>query len=169
MNLYGFVGNDSLNLWDFFGLEPCGEIYESNNTLSNLFGLTPVGYDNWSDYWSDVREVYNGYDDAIMGTLSGIVTAATSPIETAKGIGSAVSNLGDTYNAIATITEDTWNSGLRGKGRVMGEVFLAVATAGAGKAVATAGKAEHLVQVSRWGRPGLLWGQSPQSHKSEWC
>jgi RHS repeat-associated protein len=122
----------------------------------------PKGQYTVGDYFYEVGQMWVGYGDAVAGTLGGLGHAVTSPIQTAKGVGYAVTHPSDTYNAISTATADSWSSGSRGQGRVIGEVLLAAASAGAGKAVATAGKAEDIAQVSRWGRVGLVEGDFVQ-------
>jgi RHS repeat-associated protein len=109
--------------------------YANGNPVSYLdpFGL---------GYWSDVGQVFEGYGLAISGTVTGIYTAATHPINTAVGLYNVAANPVQAYNTISASVANTWNSGLEGQGQIVGNLLIAGATIGSGFATATTRAAE---------------------------
>ena len=108
--------------------------YADGNPISYIdpFGLSAVG-----DYFYDVGQVFVGYGQAIGGTVSGIATAVAHPIDTTVGLYNVATHPVQAYNAISQSVVDTWNSGLQGQGRIVGNVLIAAGTMGAGYATAT--------------------------------
>ena len=102
--------------------------------------LDPFGLSFWSDtgdYFCGVGQVFEGYGLAIGGTVTGIYTAATHPINTAVGLYNVAANPVQAYNAISSSVANTWNSGLVGQGQIVGNVLIAAGTIGSGFATAT--------------------------------
>jgi uncharacterized protein RhaS with RHS repeats len=139
-NMYAYCNGNPITAFDPSGMA--------------MFGL----FNTWGDYFYEVGQVFAGYGDAAVGTVAGLMNVVASPIQTSKALGTAIAHPVNTFNAVATAASESWNSGSRGQGRVVGEILIAAATVGTTKAVATAGKAEELVQVSRWGKAGLADG-----------
>ena len=129
--------------------------YADGNPISLLdpFGLSAVG-----DYFSDVGQVFVGYGQAVGDTVGGLYNVGRHPINTVEGIYNVATHPVQAYNAISQGISDTWNSGLQGQGRIVGHVLITVATFGATKATSIAGRSSELVEVARWGRPGLEAG-----------
>ncbi|TVP77777.1 MAG: hypothetical protein EA353_09630 [Puniceicoccaceae bacterium] len=128
--------------------------YAGGNPISFI---DPTGFSPWSGYWGEVGQVFLGYGDAAVGTVQGIATAVTHPVQTAQGIASAVAHPVQTYNAISSSVGELSQTS-RGQGRMVGEILLTVASGGAAKATSVAGRSSQLTQVTRWGRPGLEAG-----------
>jgi RHS repeat-associated protein len=123
--------------------------YADGNPISyaDPFGLSAVG-----DYLHDLGQVYLGYGDAAIGTVTGLYQVAMHPITTVLNVANAVAHPVDTYNAASSALAETWNSGLRGQGRIVGDILITVATAGAGyaKGVQAAGVAGEGLEFSHW-------------------
>jgi hypothetical protein len=121
----GFAGG--LNMFQFADGNPISEM--------DPFGL---------GYWSDVGQVWVGYGQAAVGTVTGLYNVAAHPINTGMGLVNAVISPVQTYNAISTSVANTWNSGLQGQGQIVGNILIAAATVGSGQAIA-AGRAAEIV------------------------
>ena len=89
------------------------------------------------DYFYDVGQVFVGYGQAIGGTATGIYNAAAHPVDTAVGLYNVGAHPVQAYNAISQSVVNTWNSGLQGQGRIVGNVLIAAGTLGSGAATAT--------------------------------
>jgi hypothetical protein len=68
-----------------------------------------------------------------------------TPIDTATNIGKAVMSPVKTAKAIACQYSEKWESGTRGKGEIIGEALLGIATGGATKAVAESGTVAKII------------------------
>ena len=135
--------------------------YADGNPVSLIdpFGLSAVG-----DYFYDVGQVFAGYKDAIVGTGVGIANTVCHPIETIQGAWHAINHPVDTFNAVLSAMGDTWNSGPRGQGCIVGDILITTATMGAGyvKGAQTAGTAGRGLEFSHWvparaGGPVSIW------------
>lgn len=111
-NLYTYVRQNPWTKFDPEGL--------------SAFGIE--GYE-WSDYWHDVGQMWLGYGDAGVDTVTGVAHSIAHPIQTVEGIGNAVAHPIKTAQAIAKATGDAWESGSRGQGRVVGNALIAIGTA----------------------------------------
>lgn len=80
---------------------------------------------------ADVGQFYAGYGDAIAGTIGGLYTMVRHPILTAQGLAGAIAHPVQTANAVADSVADTWSSGNRGQGQVVGNILIAAATVAA--------------------------------------
>jgi hypothetical protein len=129
--------------------------YADGNPISLIdpFGLSAVG-----DYFYDVGQVFVGYGQAVGDTVGGLYNVVRHPVNTVEGVYNVATHPVQAYNAISQGVADTWNSGLEGQGRIIGHVLITAATFGATKATSIAGRSSELVDVSRWGRPGLEAG-----------
>jgi RHS repeat-associated protein len=114
---------------------------------SDPYGL----YETFGEYLGEVGDVWKGYGDAAVGTVTGLYNVVAHPIQTAKGVGQAISHPIQTYNNISeTVSELSQTN--RGMGRIIGEVLIAGATAGAGyvKGAQSAGTAARGLEFSHW-------------------
>jgi RHS repeat-associated protein len=99
---------------------------------SDPYGL----YETFGEYLGEVGDVWKGYGDAAVGTVTGLYNVVAHPIQTAKGVGQAISHPIQTYNNISeTVSELSQTN--RGMGRIIGEVLITGATAGGGLASGT--------------------------------
>jgi hypothetical protein len=99
----------------------------------------------------EIGDVWKGYGDAAVGTVTGLYNVVAHPIQTEKGVGQAISHPVQTYNNISeTVSELSQTN--RGMGRIIGEVLIAGATAGAGyvKGAQSAGAAARGLEFSHW-------------------
>jgi RHS repeat-associated protein len=127
-NWYSFTGGDPISKNDPFGL-----------------------YENFGEYMGEVGDVWKGYGDAAVGTVTGLYQVVRHPIQTAVGISNAVAHPVDTYNAVSEQVSDLSRTN-RGVGRMVGEVLITAATVGAGtiKGVQSAGTAARGLEFSHW-------------------
>lgn len=100
-------------------------------SLSDPFGLCAESGVSFGQYMGEVGDVYMGYGDAAVGTVTGLYEALAHPIRTVEGVGNAVAHPVNTYNAIADSVSTMSNTN-RGVGQMMGNIFIAAGTAGAG-------------------------------------
>jgi RHS repeat-associated protein len=109
--------------------------YADGNPISMIdpFGLNAVG-----DYFYDVGQVFVGYGQAVGGTVTGVYNAAAHPVDTAVGLYNVGAHPVQAYNAISQSVVNTWNSGLQGQGRIVGNVLIAAGTVGAGTTMGSA-------------------------------
>ena len=106
MNVYTYVHNNPINFYDPLGL----------------------------GYWEDVGSTFEGEGMAAVELVVGTVHVVTHPIQAAQGVGQAVVHPIRTGQSIVKSTVDTWNSGAEGQGKIVGNILIAVGTAGAGAA-----------------------------------
>lgn len=107
-NWFAYAGGDPIRKTDPFGL-----------------------FETFGEYMGEVGDVWLGYGDAAVGTVTGIVSVVKHPVQTVKGVGQAVAHPIQTYEAIsATVSELSQTN--RGMGRIIGEVLITGATAGGG-------------------------------------
>src|SRR5579885_3545095 len=111
-----------LNLFRYCGNDPVD--------FSDPMGLDFLGYDSAGAYFHDVGQFYVGYGHAVGDTVGGIAHTIAHPISTAQGMASAASHPVQTAQAAARSVVATWNSGPEGQGRIIGNVAIAIATAG---------------------------------------
>jgi hypothetical protein len=73
-------------------------------------------------------------------------------VQTATNVGQAITHPAETYQAVTSSVADTWNSGSRGQGRIIGDVLITAATVGAGtvKGIQAAGTAGRGLEFSHW-------------------
>jgi hypothetical protein len=88
---------------------------------------------SFGDYLHDVGDVCLGYGDALLGTVTAPYHAITSPVQTAKGLYNVASNPIAACNAVVDSISEMSNTN-RGIGNIVGNVLIAVGTAGAGLA-----------------------------------
>lgn len=101
-----------------------------------MFGL----YDSPSEYFQEVGKVFKGYGMAVKDTAVGAYNMVRHPIDTAAGITNAITHPVETAKAIVNNVSETWNSGLDGQGRVIGNILFAGATGGSRGSLTKAGK-----------------------------
>jgi hypothetical protein len=118
LNLYAYAEGDPLSYIDPLGL--CAE--------GGGFWGSYAGYLFSMDYLSDVGQFYRGYGDAVADTVGGLYTTVRHPILTARGLAGAIAHPVQTAKAVTDSVVDTWNSGTRGQGRVVGNALIAAAT-----------------------------------------
>ncbi len=128
-NLYRFVVSSPANLVDPSGLQ--------------------------GGYWQGVGEVFKGYGDAAVGTVTGLWSLVRHPIQTAQGVGTAIMHPIQTGQAIIGDIKEKSGT-LRGQGNLVGDVLIGIGTAGTVKAAAqsaavakVAGKLKKLSGVGR--------------------
>ncbi len=127
-NLYRYCGNDWANKKDPMGLEVPG-VADPNFDRGVMF--------------------FVGLGHAVVDTAKGAWGVAWHPIDTGRGLISAAKNPGPTAKAAANAIARTWKSGDEGKGRVVGNVALAVAPVGAiAKGISTAGKVGEVTNAA---------------------
>ena len=134
-----------------------GRFTQANTVIQDL--ANPQSYNRYSycindplrytdptglDYWSDVGGMYMGYYDAGASLVTGMAHMIAYPINSAQGVGYAATHLRATGTAIANGVAADWNSGARGQGKVLGDVFLA-----AGMAAAPAAELGNLSKINR--------------------
>jgi len=95
-------------------------------------------------YFKEMGNVFLGYKDAAVSTVTGIATVVAHPINTAKGIGNAVVHPVETAKAIMNDYGDKLQT-TRGQGSIVGEILIDVATGGTVKAVSKSGKVGSLL------------------------
>jgi hypothetical protein len=107
--------------------------YADGNPISLVdpFGLSAVG-----DYFYDVGQVFVGYGQAIGDTAVGLYNVVRHPVDTTVGLYNVATHPVQAYNAISQGVADTWNSGLQGQGRIVGNALIAAGTVAAGSASA---------------------------------
>jgi RHS repeat-associated protein len=128
--------------------------YEYSNGMPidqvDPYGLESYG---WGQYLSDtagaygqgVGDVFSGYGDAAVGTVSGTWKAVTNPWQTAKGVASAAASPIQTGKAICNeIYEKSQTN--RGCGELAGDLLIGAATGGALK---TLSKTEKVARIVR--------------------
>ena len=130
LNLFRYCNNDP---WD----------------LVDPMGLEFLGYDSAGEYLHDVGQVWVGYGHAVGDTVGGLAHTVVHPITTAEGLASAVSHPLQTAQAATQAVTQSWNSGSEGQGRIVGNILIAVATAGASKAISEAGQAGKFFEGAR--------------------
>jgi RHS repeat-associated protein len=108
--------------------------YADGNPISknDPFGL----FSTFGEYVGEVGDVWKGYGDAAVGTVTGLYNVVAHPIQTAQGVGHAINNPVQTYNNISQTVSDLSQTN-RGMGRIIGEVLITGATAGGGLASGT--------------------------------
>ena len=112
--------------------------YADGNPISLIdpFGL--LSWQDAGDYFQGVGQVFAGYGQAIGDTATGIYNVAVHPINTGVGLVNVATHPVQAYNAISQSAVNTWNSGLQGQGRIVGNALIAAATIGSGQAIASA-------------------------------
>jgi len=113
LNLYAYAEGDPLSYIDPLGL--CAE----NN------------YWETGSYLGDVGLFFLGYGDAILDTVGGLYNMVRHPVQTAAGLVNAIAHPVQTTQAIAGGIAETWNSGNRGQGQIVGNVLIIVAATAA--------------------------------------
>lgn len=121
INLYGMLGNDTVNQWDLWGLSACG-------------------------YWWGVGQVFLGYGDAVVGIAQGIYQLGRHPINSIMGIGSAIANYDQTWDAIVSDYSDRTGS-LRGQGSIVGEILITIGTVGYGASTSAGSKTSRIANL----------------------
>ncbi len=113
--------------------------------LNNPLKYTdPTGHET---YFEGVGNVFLGYYDAGAGLVGGTIHMVAHPVQTAQGIGTAIAHPIRTGDAIVNSTVETWNSGTRGQGEVVGSVLLAI-----GSALAPAAEAANVSKAAEIGK-----------------
>ena len=133
LNLYAYAEGDPLTYIDPLGL--CGE---SGN------------YWETGSYLGDMGQFYAGYGDAIAGTVGGIYNMVRHPIRTAQGLAGAIAHPAQTAKAVADGIAETWSSGNRGQGQIVGNALIIAATIAAPYA-----KAGGVTKASTGAKSGL--------------
>ncbi len=105
-------------------------------------------------YWSDVLEVYQGYGDAAVGTVTGIGTMVMHPVQTAQGIGHAIAHPIDTATIVINDLQEQASTP-RGQGAIVGDILISVVTGGTVKAVKETGKVAKIVNQVNKALPDL--------------
>ncbi len=109
LNLYAYAEGDPLTYIDPLGL--CADsMWETGS------------------YLGDVGQFYAGYGDAIAGTVGGLYNMVRHPIRTAQGLAGAIAHPAHTAKAIADGIAETWSSGNRGQGQIVGNALILAAT-----------------------------------------
>lgn len=134
-----------------------GRFIQADNIIPDIFD--PQSYNRFAycrnnplrltdpsghEYWADVGGMFMGYYDAGAGVVKGTVFMVVHPVQTVQGVGTAIAHPVNTGKAIVDSTIETWNSGARGQGQVVGNVLIAVGTA-----VAPAAEAGNLSKVEQ--------------------
>ena len=123
--------------------------YADGNPVSLIdpFGLSAVG-----DYFYDVGQVFVGYGQAIGDTAMGLYNGVYHWDDTLAGLCNIVTHPVQAYDAISQNVADTWNSGLQGQGRIVGDILITAATIGTGyvKGAQAAGTAGRGLEFSHW-------------------
>jgi len=113
-------------------------------------GKASSGYNSWNHGWEtgsylgDVGQMFVGYGRAGKNVVTGLWSMVSSPIQTAKGLGQAVMNPIDTYNAIIGDYSTKLQSNA-GVGEIVGDVLIGIASGGVLKA---ADKAGYIAKIS---------------------
>ncbi len=173
-NRYSYVFNHPTGLRDPSGANP-----RAPRTTTPPQGLGPgpgadTGYNDLEDNGGEgvadgVREFGSGLWEAVVEEVNDIASTLAHPIQTAEGVGSAVSNLGETAAAIGAAIEKTaedfteGNSSQKAKiaGKVVGGIAVSViATKGLGK-LAKLGKARAITKAASATRGAKPLSMSP--------
>ena len=107
------------------------------------------GYDEApTGYWNGVGRVFGGYWGAAKSTVGGVYTLGRHPIDSAKGIGSAIAHPIDTTKAICN---DVYNKSgsLEGQGELVGDVLIGVLTGGSVKAAKEAARLQKIARLAK--------------------
>lgn len=130
-NLSRMVGNSFPN-----GTDPSGLDEDSG------YDESPTGY------WNGVGRVFGGYWVAAKSTVGGLYTLGRHPIDSAKGIGSAIAHPVDTTKAICN---DVYNKSgsLEGQGELVGDVLIGVLTGGSVKAAKEAARLQKIARLAK--------------------
>ncbi|MGI6496072.1 MAG: RHS repeat domain-containing protein [Kiritimatiellia bacterium] len=110
LNLYAYAEGDPLSYIDPLGLCPENNYWETGS------------------YLGDVGQFVAGYGDAIAGTVGGLYNVVRHPIQTAAGLFNAVAHPVQTAQAMADGIAETWDSGNRGRGQIVGNTLIIAAT-----------------------------------------
>jgi len=130
-NLSRYVGNSTPNAVDPSGLDE-----------DSGYDEAPTGY------WNGVGRVFGGYWGAAKSTVVGLYTLGRHPIDSAKGIGSAMAHPFDTTNAICSDIYDKSGT-LEGQGELVGDVLIGVATGGSIKAAKEAARLQKIARLAK--------------------
>ena len=119
-------------------------LYVSDNPINHI---DPLGLWETGSYSGDVGEVFKGYGDAIANTAKGLYNLGRHPVQSAVGIEHALTNPGQTWNAIKEDYSSKAGT-LRGQGEIIGEVLGTVATMGAGAEIKGVSKASEITGIA---------------------
>ena len=117
---------------------PNNYLYCHNNPI-NFVDPEGLVENSVAGYFKEMGNVFLGYKDAAVSTVTGVATVVAHPINTAKGIGNAVVHPVDTVKAIANDYGNKLQTA-RGQGSIVGEILIDVATGGTVKAISKSGK-----------------------------
>lgn len=116
--------------------------YVSQNPWSKF---DPLGLWETGSYFGDVGQVFVGYKNAAVNTVTGVGTIVAHPIQTAKGVGNAALHPVQTFNAIKEDVGTKLQTNA-GQGEILGDILIGVATGGAIKATSKTGTVAKLAE-----------------------
>jgi RHS repeat-associated protein len=109
LNLYAYAEGDPLSYIDPLGLG-AEKMWETGS------------------YLGDVGQFFLGYGDAVAGTVGGLYNMVRHPVRAVQGLAGAIAHPVQTAKAVAESVADTWGSGNRGQGQIVGNALIAAAT-----------------------------------------
>ncbi|MFC2027120.1 RHS repeat-associated core domain-containing protein [Chloroflexota bacterium] len=107
-----------------------------------------------AEYWGDVGDMFLGYGDAAVNTVTGLADMADmvqrpwANVDEWKGLANVVTHPGETLDAIGSNYAELAKTD-RGRGQIVGEGLITLATIGAGPAIKGSAEAGHLTKVSQ--------------------
>jgi RHS repeat-associated protein len=128
-SLNRFLSSDPLGLAGWLNLYA----YAEGDPLSYIDPLGLGAEKMWEtgSYLGDVGQFFLGYGDAVAGTVGGLYNMVRHPVRAVQGLAGAIAHPVQTAKAVANSVADTWSSGNRGQGQIVGGALITAATVAA--------------------------------------
>jgi len=93
LNLYGSVGNDAVNAWDYLGLSSeCDKLFKHLETVENIIGNYLQEYSHDADFLERLSAQLNRFNRSNLSISGTTVGAVNSAAEIQRGINSILRN-----------------------------------------------------------------------------